>query len=90
MEELTLEIKPNLNQIINEVFEVIQPYEKKYGKKIPIVAAGGIFTGKTSPSIKTWSFSSLNKAVFIARDRTDVTSISKCSFLNAKDGYKAD
>ncbi len=42
--ELTGELKP-LAQIIREVKQVIEPYEDKYGQSIPIIAAGGIYTG---------------------------------------------
>lgn len=42
--ELTDELKP-LDQIIKEVKQVIKPYEDKYGQAIPVIAAGGIYTG---------------------------------------------
>ncbi len=42
--ELTGQLKP-LDQIIAEVKQVIKPYEDKYGQAIPVIAAGGIYTG---------------------------------------------
>jgi len=38
-------VKP-LRELIPEVLEAIKPYEEKYGVKIPVIAAGGVFTGK--------------------------------------------
>jgi len=34
-----------LEKILPEVISVIQPYENEFDKKIPIIAAGGIYTG---------------------------------------------
>ena len=45
-EELNTESKPKLEEIVSEVIEVLKPYEEKYNKKIPVIAAGGIFDGK--------------------------------------------
>ncbi len=35
-----------LEKIVPEVIEAIKPFQGKNGKKIPVVAAGGIYTGK--------------------------------------------
>lgn len=35
-----------LSEILVEVIKEVEVYEKKYGKNIPVVAAGGIYTGK--------------------------------------------
>ena len=34
-----------LDKLITDVCEVVRPIEKKYGKMIPVIAAGGIYTG---------------------------------------------
>ncbi len=34
-----------LEKILPEVISVIKPYEDKFGKEIPVIAAGGIYTG---------------------------------------------
>lgn len=87
MEELTLDIKPNLDQIIKEVLEVIQPYEKKYGKNIPIVAAGGIFTGEDIAKYLRLGASAVQIATrFIATEECDAHINFKNAILNAKDG----
>ena len=34
-----------LEKILPEIISVIKPYEEKFGKEIPVIAAGGIYTG---------------------------------------------
>jgi nitronate monooxygenase len=34
-----------LEKIVKEVVESVRPYEKEFGRKIPVIAAGGIFYG---------------------------------------------
>lgn len=34
-----------LEKLLPEVLSVIKPFEEQFGKKIPVIAAGGIFTG---------------------------------------------
>ena len=36
----------DLKEILGEVIDVVGPYAKKVGREIPVVAAGGIFTGE--------------------------------------------
>lgn len=35
-----------LSHIVKDVIKAVKPYEEKYNKKIPVIAAGGIYTGK--------------------------------------------
>jgi nitronate monooxygenase len=35
-----------LEKIVPEVIEAMKPFEKKYGRLIPVIAAGGIYTGE--------------------------------------------
>ncbi len=44
-EELKNTKSPKLESIVQQVMEVIKPYEEKYKRPIPIIAAGGIFDG---------------------------------------------
>jgi len=43
-EELTGDIVP-LETLIRETVSVIQPFEKQFAKEVPVIAAGGIYTG---------------------------------------------
>ncbi|WP_058484839.1 NAD(P)H-dependent flavin oxidoreductase [Defluviitalea phaphyphila] len=45
LKELNKKPIPNLADIVKEVLSAIKPFEKKYNKKIPVIAAGGIFDG---------------------------------------------
>ncbi len=46
LEQLTSIKLPSLSELVNEVIEALRPFEEKYKKKIPVIAAGGIYTGK--------------------------------------------
>lgn len=45
IEQLEDKEKHKLDDIVVEVIEAIKPFEEKYGKKIPVIAAGGVYTG---------------------------------------------
>jgi NAD(P)H-dependent flavin oxidoreductase YrpB (nitropropane dioxygenase family) len=45
-EELEAGSNKDLKTILGEVIEIVQPFAKKVGHKIPVFAAGGIFTGQ--------------------------------------------
>jgi NAD(P)H-dependent flavin oxidoreductase YrpB (nitropropane dioxygenase family) len=45
LEEIN-EGKLSLEEIVPEVIEALKPFEKQYDKNIPVVAAGGIYTGQ--------------------------------------------
>lgn len=40
------ENKPSILDLVKEVVEAVRPYEQKFKKKIPVIAAGGIYTGE--------------------------------------------
>jgi NAD(P)H-dependent flavin oxidoreductase YrpB (nitropropane dioxygenase family) len=44
-EQLQQPEKFSLEILLPEILETIKPYEDRYGKKIPVITAGGIFTG---------------------------------------------
>jgi nitronate monooxygenase len=46
MEDFVKHSTASLKEIVKEVIEALKPFEEKYNKKIPVIAAGGIFTGK--------------------------------------------
>jgi len=45
-ENLNNKNKLSVIDIVKEVIEVIRPFQEKFKTKIPVIAAGGIFTGK--------------------------------------------
>lgn len=44
-EELTSGKQINLEEIVKDVIENLKPFEEKYKKQIPVIAAGGIYSG---------------------------------------------
>ncbi len=45
MEQLQSPLTLSLSDIVKEVIQVLKPYEESYQKKIPVIAAGGIYDG---------------------------------------------
>jgi NAD(P)H-dependent flavin oxidoreductase YrpB (nitropropane dioxygenase family) len=46
-EQLASSIKmPNLKDLVKEVIEAVKPFAEKYKKEIPVIAAGGIYSGR--------------------------------------------
>jgi len=45
MEDFVKHSTASLKEIVREVIEVLKPFEEKYNKQIPVIAAGGIYTG---------------------------------------------
>jgi NAD(P)H-dependent flavin oxidoreductase YrpB (nitropropane dioxygenase family) len=43
--EMLSDPEHSLEKLIPEVIEAVKPFEKQYGKSIPVIAAGGIYTG---------------------------------------------
>lgn len=86
MEELTSESRPTLESALKDVLEEIKPFEEKYGKKIPVVAAGGIFTGgDMARYIKLGASAVQISTRFIATDECDAHINFKQAILNAKE-----
>lgn len=85
LEELQEGNKPQLKDILKEVIEVIKPYEEKYGTKIPIAVAGGIFTGKDIAEYLKLGASAVQMATrFIATEECDADINYKKLFTNVK------
>ena len=87
MEELTSENRPTLEGVLKEVLEEIRPFEEKYAKKIPVVAAGGIFTGADiARYIKLGASAVQISTRFITTDECDAHINFKNAIINAKEG----
>lgn len=46
MEELSGDCEKKLEELVPEVIAEVEPFAKKYGVDIPVIAAGGMYTGK--------------------------------------------
>ncbi len=77
-EEYSLEI------LLPQILETIKPFEDKYGKKIPIIAAGGIYTGKDIGRMLSLGASGVQMATrFVCTEECDVSQEFKQRYLDA-------
>lgn len=78
--------KYSLENLLPEILETIKTYEDKYGKKIPVIAAGGIFDGKDIARMLCLGASGVQMATrFVCTEECDVSHEFKMIYLNAKE-----
>lgn len=76
----------SLEKLLPEVLEIIKPYEDKYGKKIPVIAAGGIFNGKDIAKMLSMGASGVQMGTrFVCTEECDVSQEFKQAYLDAKE-----
>lgn len=74
-----------LKDILPEVLEAIRPYEEKYGVKIPLVVAGGIFTGKDIAYYMSHGASGVQMGTrFVGTEECDADLSFKMAYLDSK------
>ena len=84
MDELTAETKPDLIKIVKDVLNAVAPYAEKYGKQIPVIAAGGIFDGKDIRKFIELGAAGVQMATrFIATEECDAHINFKNVIINA-------
>lgn len=77
--------KPELGSIVEEVVKVAENYGKKYNKKIPVAAGGGVFTGKDIAYILGKGASGVQMATrFVATEECDADINFKMAYVNSK------
>lgn len=75
----------SLDRLLPELLEVIKGYEDKYGRKIPVIAAGGIFDGKDIAHMLRLGASGVQMATrFVCTVECDVSSEFKQAYLNVE------
>lgn len=76
----------DLEEIVVEVIEEIKVFEKKYNKKIPVVAAGGIFDGKDIAKFLKLGARGVQMGTrFIGTEECDADINYKKAFISAKE-----
>ncbi|TYB31114.1 MAG: nitronate monooxygenase [Candidatus Mcinerneyibacterium aminivorans] len=76
-------IKP-LKEIVKDVINVINPFEQKHNQKIPIIAAGGIYTGEDIKDFLEIGASGVQMATrFVAAEECDADIEFKKAYINA-------
>jgi NAD(P)H-dependent flavin oxidoreductase YrpB (nitropropane dioxygenase family) len=75
-----------LEKLLAEVLEAIKPYEDKYGMKIPIITAGGIYSGKDIARMISLGASGVQMGTrFVCTEECDVSQQFKQAYLEAKE-----
>lgn len=74
----------SLEELIPQVVEVARYYEQQYGKVIPVIAAGGIYTGKDIYDIMQKGASGVQMGTrFVTSEECDASIKFKEAYINA-------
>lgn len=85
-EELESASHKNLEELVVEVVEAIKPYEEKYNVKIPVIAAGGVFTGEDIARYIKLGASGVQMGTrFVATHECDAHINFKNTYVNSKE-----
>ncbi|MPM28786.1 hypothetical protein SDC9_75314 [bioreactor metagenome] len=84
--EVLMGDKPAVLDIVKEVIEAVKPFEEKFGRKIPVIAAGGIYTGTDIANALKAGAAGVQMATrFVATDECDADIKFKECYLAAKE-----
>lgn len=76
----------SLEKLLPEVLETIKPYEDKFGRKIPVIVGGGIYTGTDIARMLNRGASGVQMGTrFVATEECDVSDEFKQAYLDAKE-----
>ncbi|MGE5389875.1 MAG: NAD(P)H-dependent flavin oxidoreductase [Deltaproteobacteria bacterium] len=83
VQELQARPLPNLSSIVKEVIAAVKPFADKYGKPIPVVAAGGVYTGADiAEYIKIGAAGVQMATRFVATEECDAHINFKMAYVN--------
>lgn len=86
LEQLREEKLPQLSELIKDVIKALKPFEEQYGKKIPVVAAGGIFDNKDIEECLELGASGVQiGSRFVATHECDASNEFKMAYVNSKE-----
>jgi nitronate monooxygenase len=84
LEQLNPEDKPDLVDIVKEVIKAIKPYEEKYNTNIPVVAAGGVYSGSDIVKFIQAGAAGVQMATrFVATEECDADINYKMAYVNS-------
>jgi NAD(P)H-dependent flavin oxidoreductase YrpB (nitropropane dioxygenase family) len=76
----------SLEKLLPEILEAIKPFEDRFGKKIPVITGGGIFTGGDIARMLSLGASGVQIATrFVCTRECGVSQEFKQSYLEAKE-----
>ncbi len=74
-----------LEKILPEVISAIKPYEKQFNKTVPVIAAGGIYTGADIHKFMQLGAQGVQMGTrFVATDECDASQKFKDAYVNCK------
>lgn len=77
--------KPSVNDIVKDVTETVRPFQERFQKNIPVIAAGGIYTGgDIADSLKAGASGVQMATRFVATDECDADMKFKQEYIAAK------
>jgi NAD(P)H-dependent flavin oxidoreductase YrpB (nitropropane dioxygenase family) len=76
----------SLEKLLPQVLETIKPYEDKYGRRIPVIAGGGVYTGKDIARMLSLGAAAVQMATrFVCTEECDVSAEFKQAYLEARE-----
>jgi nitronate monooxygenase len=76
-----------LENLVPEVLEAVKPFEQEHGRSIPVIAAGGIFSGADICKYLRMGAAGVQLGTrFVATHECDADAAFKQSFIEAKEG----
>lgn len=86
VEDLQPENKPTLSQIVTDVINALKPFEEQYQRKVPVIAAGGVYTGADIAHFLQLGAAGVQMATrFVATFECDASDAFKQAYINAKE-----
>jgi len=86
MEQLAEPEKYELSILLPEVLKAVEPFEDKYGRKIPVIVGGGIFTGADIARMLQAGAAGVQMATrFVCTPECDASPEFKQAYLDAKE-----
>lgn len=74
-----------LEKLVPEVLAAVKPFEEKHGKAIPVIAAGGVYTGSDIHKFLKMGAAGVQMATrFVATHECDADMAFKQAYVNAK------
>lgn len=77
---------PNIKDIVKEVIASVKDFEEKYGKKIPVIAAGGVYTGQDMAECLEEGAAGVQMGTrFVATEECDADEKFKQAYIDSKE-----
>lgn len=75
---------PKLKDLVTEVVDALKPYEEKYGRKIAVIAAGGVYSGADMAEMMEAGAAGVQMSTrFVATEECDAHENFKQAYIDA-------